>query len=171
MELLPVSIKTIDALQRNSSSLQKQLEKKGEVKVSVSRDGNLEIDGESGNVWVAEQVIRALDYGFLPQHAFKLFNDNYFLEIIDLELVLPNEKAIERYKGRIIGAGGRAKATITELTGAFVAVHGNKVAVLGEFDDLQLAKEGILRLLEGSPHTGVYAYLEKKNRERKYNLK
>ncbi|MFH1750878.1 MAG: KH domain-containing protein [Candidatus Micrarchaeota archaeon] len=171
MELLPISKSTADALSKNGESLRRQLEKKGEVRIKLNPDGNLELDGESGKVWVAEQVLKAINYGFLPQHAFKLFSDNYFLEIIDLALVLPNEKAIERYKGRIIGAGGKAKATITEITGAFVAVSGHKVAVLGEFDDLQLAKEGILRLLEGSPHTGVYAYMEKKNRERKYNLK
>lgn len=171
MELLPVSNGTLALLKKNDSALLKQVERKGDVKIKIDADGNLEIFGEGGTVWAAEQVIKAINYGFLPQHAFKLFSDNYFLEIVDLELVLSNQKAIERYKGRIIGAGGKAKATITELTGAYLAISGNKVAVLGEFDDLQLAKEGILRLLEGSPHTGVYSYLEKKNRERKYNLK
>ncbi|MEK6953737.1 MAG: KH domain-containing protein [Candidatus Micrarchaeota archaeon] len=171
MELLPISKSTADALTKNASSLLKQVEKKGEVKIKLNSDGNLELDGESGNIWAAEQVIRALNFGFLPQQAFKLFSDNYFLEIIDLALVLSNQKAVDRYKGRIIGAGGKAKATLTEITGAYLAISGNKVAVLGEYDDLQLAKEGILRLLEGSPHTGVYNYLEKKNRERKYNMK
>ncbi|MEK6843353.1 MAG: RNA-processing protein, partial [Candidatus Micrarchaeota archaeon] len=66
---------------------------------------------------------------------------------------------------------GRAKKTLQELTGAWIAISGNKVVVLGEFENLQLAKEGVLRLLEGAPHTGVYAYLERRNSERKYNLK
>ncbi len=171
MELLSVSAATIKHLGGKNGAILKEVQRKGKVEVAINGEGNLEIEGEGGDVWVAMQVLRALDFNFLPQQAYKLFNDNYFLELIDLELILSNPKAIERYKGRIIGEGGRAKRTLQELSGAFLSIMGSKVAILGEFDDLQLAKEGVLRLLEGSPHTSVYAFLEKKNRERKYLLK
>ncbi|MFH0971750.1 MAG: KH domain-containing protein [Candidatus Micrarchaeota archaeon] len=171
MDLISVSHATIKHLEEKNGAVLKEVEKRGKVTIKINKDKNIELEGEGGEVWIASQVLKALDFGFLPQQAFKLFNDNYFLEIIDLEIILPNPKAIERYKGRIIGEGGRAKMTLQELSGAFLAIIGNKVAIIGEFDDLQLAKEGVLRLLEGSPHTSVYAFMERKNRERKYALK
>jgi ribosomal RNA assembly protein len=170
MEILSVSKATIKHLEDKNKTILKEVEKRGKVEIKINKDFNLELEGEGGSVWIATQVLKALDFGFLPQQAYKLFSDNYFLELIDLELILSNPKAIERLKGRIIGAGGRAKKTLQELSGAFVSISGNKVLLLGEFDDLQLGKEAVLRLLEGSPHTSVYAFLEKKNRERKYNL-
>ncbi len=170
MDLLIISKRTAKALEEKNGALLKDIEKKGEVEIKLA-DGQLEIEGEGGTPWIASQVLKAIDFGFLPQHAYKLFKDNFFLEIVDLDIVLSNDKAIERLKGRIIGEQGRAKKTLQELTGAWIAISGNKVVVLGEFENLQLAKEGVLRLLEGAPHTGVYAYLERRNSERKYNLK
>lgn len=170
MDLLPVSTKTIAKLKEKDGALLKQVEKKGEVEIKVNEFGQLEIEGEGGKDWIAEQVLRAIDYGFLPNHAFKLFDEKFFMEIIDLELILNSEKAMDRMKGRVIGTEGKSKKTIQEISGAYIAISGNKIAILGEFDDIKLAKEAVLRLLEGSPHTSVYAYLEHKNRERKYNL-
>jgi ribosomal RNA assembly protein len=170
MDLMPVSKKTIDKLKLNDNALLKQIEKKGEVKIKINEFSQLEIEGEGGNDWIVTQVLHAIDYGFLPVQAFKLFKDTFFLEIIDLEIILKNEKAMERMKGRVIGAEGRAKKTIQEITGAYLAISGNKIAILGEFDDIKLAKEGVTRLLEGAAHISVYGYLERKNRERKYNL-
>ncbi|MBI5224656.1 RNA-processing protein [Candidatus Micrarchaeota archaeon] len=170
MDLLIISKRTAKAMEEKNRSLLKDIEKKGEVKIKLE-DGQLEIEGEGGTSWIAGQVVKAIDFGFLPQIAYKLFKDDFFLEVIDLEIILSNDKAIERLKGRIIGEQGRAKKTLQDLTGAWIAISGNKIAVLGEFENLQLAKEGVLRLLEGAPHTGVYAYLERRNSERKYNLK
>ncbi|MFH1257699.1 MAG: KH domain-containing protein [Candidatus Micrarchaeota archaeon] len=170
MELLSVSGKTLNLLHKDNDKIMKHVQQKGSVEIKQTKEGNLELEGEGGTVWIASQVLKALDFGFLPQQAYKLFGDNYFLEIIDMEIVLSNPKAIERYKGRVIGSEGRSKRIIQELSGAFIAVSGNKIAVLGEYDDLQLAKEAVLRLLEGAQHTGVFAYLEKKNRERKCAL-
>ncbi len=170
MEMLSISENTVKMLKKDAKIL-KEVRRRGEVEVALKELGLLEIEGEGGKVWIATQVLKALDFGFKPQQAYKLFSDNYFLEIIDLELVFSNPKAIDRYKGRVIGSEGRAKHTLQELSGAFISISGNKIAVLGEFDDLQMAKEGILRILEGAPHTAVYAFLERKSKERKYALK
>ncbi|MBU1197606.1 KH domain-containing protein [Candidatus Micrarchaeota archaeon] len=157
-------------LKKNDGIWQRKLEQQGRVSMSWSSDG-LQLDGEPGDVWAAKQVLQAMNWGFPPQKAFKLFNDNFFIEVLNLKLLVRNEKAITRYKGRIIGVQGKAKRTIEELSGAFIAISDEDVAILGEFEDLQDAKEGILRLLEGATHSTVFAYLEKRNREKRLSLK
>lgn len=75
---------------------------------------------------------------------------------------------MRRYKARIIGQQGAAKKKLQELSGAFLAVGPEHIAILGEFEDLRAAKEAVLRLLEGSEHVGVYSYLEReKHRQKK----
>ncbi|MFH1107400.1 MAG: KH domain-containing protein [Candidatus Micrarchaeota archaeon] len=169
MDYVPLSSKTLSVLDADPS-IAAQLARLGKVAVSRA-EGGLELDGEGGDEWIARQVVSALDVGFPLQKAFKLFNDNFFLEVVDLELAVRNPKSVKRFKGRIIGEGGRAKKTIEELSGAYLSVSGGKVFILGQFDDLQLAKEAVLRLLEGRMHSTVFAFLERQNKLRKYSMR
>lgn len=134
-------------------------------------DGGLELEGEAGDVWAAKQALLAMNLGFPAPKAFKLFNDNYFIEVLNLKLLVRNERAIQRYKGRVIGLHGKGKATLEELSGAWLAVSDEDVAIVGEFEELQDAKEAVVRLLEGATHASVFAFLEKRNRERRISLR
>ena len=125
------------------------------------------MDGEGGDVWAAQQVLKALDYGFLPQRAFKLFNDNYFVEVLDLGMLLRNDKAVTRYKGRIIGSEGKAKKALEELSDAYIAVSGNSVVLIGTFEDLRDVKQAIMLLLEGATNHSVFAFLERRNKQKR----
>ncbi len=147
----------------------KEIEQRGEVNVKVNTADEVEITaaGENGGQeWIAEQVIRAVVYGFEPKHAFKLFSDEYFIETIDLETAFRRkEKNIERAKARIIGEGGKARKKLEELSETHIMVSNatDNVSIIGKFEDLQKAKEAILRLVEGAGHEGVYRFLESKN--------
>ncbi|MFH1200255.1 MAG: KH domain-containing protein [Candidatus Micrarchaeota archaeon] len=169
MDYIPLCAKTLSVLRADPGMLA-QVEALGKVKASIA-DGGVEVDGEGGSEWIVRQVLSALDAGFPLGKAFKLFNDNYFFESIDLELATRNKKAVGRYKGRIIGEGGRAKKTIEEQSGAFLSVSGDKVFILGQFDDLALAKEAVMQLLEGKMHSTVFGFLERKNKIRKYSMR
>lgn len=169
MDYVPLSAKTLSVLDADPS-IAARLAERGRVKISRA-EGGVELDGDGGDEWVARQVLSAVDAGFPLHKALKLFNDNFFLEVVDLELAVRNPKSIARFKGRIIGENGRAKKTLEELSGAFLAVSGDKVFILGQFDDLQLAKEAVLQLLEGKMHSTVFSYLEKQNKMRKYSMR
>ena len=70
-------------------------------------------------------------------------------------------------KGRIIGADGRARKIIEETTGANVSVYGHTVSIIGKVREVEIAREAILRLIEGSEHGSVYRYLFRMRRELK----
>lgn len=155
-------------LQRDSGKLLRETESRTGTRITES-DGTLEIEGEGGDEWVAEQVLRALVLGFPPERAFKLTDEEWFLEEVDIEQAMRGSpRAVERQKARLIGTGGTAKKTLEELSGAYLSVTGDKVAILGRHEDLQDAKEAVLGLLEGRPHGSVYASLEKRKRAEKY---
>ncbi|MBI2445591.1 hypothetical protein HYV43_04345 [Candidatus Micrarchaeota archaeon] len=167
MRIITLPQKTITALSRNENKLLKEVEQRGQVKLSIA-ERDVSIEGEGGQEWVVEQVLKALGCGFLAKQAYKLFSDQYFMDVIDLQAAFRgNHKKMIRYKARVIGAQGTAKKKLQELSGAFLAVTADSIAILGEFDDLKSAKEAVLRLLEGAEHNGVYTYLEKENQRKK----
>lgn len=152
-----------------TQQLVKDIEKRGEVEIKFKAGAahitSLEEDG--GKEWIAEQVIEAVIDGFEPKQAFKLFSDEFFIERIDLSLAFRRkEKSIERIKARIIGTEGKARKKLEEESGTFIAVSNAKdiVSIIGHFEDLQNAKEAILRLMEGANHESVYRFLAEKNK-------
>ena len=169
MDFVPVSPNVLRALQKDGGRWAARFTEKN-VSIQEAPEG-LQLDGPPGDVWAAKQVLSAMNLGFAPQKAFKLFNDTFFIEVLDLKLLVKNEKAIARLKGRVIGEQGSAKRTLEELSGASLAVSETEIGILGEFEDLADAKEAVLRLLEGSTHSGVFAFLEKRNRQKRLNLR
>ena len=143
----------------------------------AERDESLTLDGEelpqlenlgNLNVWIAENIIRAINRGFNPQKALRLLNEEYMLEIIDLEPILGrSEKAITRVKGRIIGENGSMRSAIEKFASSFISVFGNTIAIIGQFDDIRVARKSLQMLIQGVPHKNVYSFLEKKYKEKK----
>ncbi|OIO28402.1 RNA-processing protein [Candidatus Micrarchaeota archaeon CG_4_10_14_0_2_um_filter_60_11] len=162
MGLLVVSPRRVAALK----SAREKIEEATGVKVEVKDDGSVSFAGDEGAAWTALQICRAIGYGFLPKQALKLTGDDYFLEVVDLrEAFKGNEKKMKRYKARVIGEKGKAKENIQELSGAWVSIFEEDVAILGKYADLQAAKTAVYKLLEGREHATVYAFLEAKRKQ------
>ena len=137
----------------------------------------LDIDSEDGTVyispsenmedplgvWNANHIVKAVARGFNPEVALKLVHDDIYLEIIKLPLYVgKSKKALARYKGRIIGKNGKTRELITELADVDIAVYGKTVSLIGEMDNILVAKEAIEMILNGSRHKSVYSFLENK---------
>lgn len=174
MRVFVLPAKRLERLQKEGSRPLKDLEKRGGVKIAVKKEGNdatLEISGESEGEWVSEQVLAAIDLGFAPRIALKLFGENTYLETVDLgEAMHGKANAVARMKARIIGSEGRIKKALEELSEAAISVSDDdRVGLLGGFDEVRAAKEAVLRLLEGKQHGGVIGFLrdEKRKREAK----
>ncbi|MFP4006308.1 MAG: KH domain-containing protein [Candidatus Hadarchaeia archaeon] len=157
----------------------------GEVKEEIEdkMDVDLEYDSESGmvmikgekgsplNVIKAQSVIKAVGRGFSPQKAYQLFDDENFLEILDVTDFSGNsEKAKRRLKGRVIGRNGRTRELIEEYTGTSLSIYGKTISCIGISEDVEIAREAIEMLLNGTPHSAVYNFLENKRREEKKPL-
>ena len=143
---------------------------------------SLDIDSETGSitiiptekmedplaVWKARYIVKAIGRGFSPETALKLLDDEYILDIVNLpDFVGKSKKAILRQKGRIIGREGRTKEIIHEMTGVEISVYGKTVALIGDMERIQIAKEAVQMILDGVRHKSVYAFLEKKKQELK----
>jgi ribosomal RNA assembly protein len=113
------------------------------------------------NVVKAAEIVKAIAYGFPPDKAMSLLNEDYVLVVVDLkELLGDKENHLKRVKGRIIGEGGRARRTLEELTGTYIVVGEYHVAIIGEYERAMAAKEAVEMLAQGRMHSTVYRHLE-----------
>jgi len=141
----------------------------------------LQIESESGGVTIvlsekandpsllfrAKDVVTAIGRGFSPEHAFRLLrNEDAIFDFIDFRIIFGrSESDIKRVKGRIIGANGKTRQLIEELTDASVVVYGHTVGFIGTFEQVDVARNAVQMLIDGSQHHTVYRYLQRKRSE------
>ncbi|HPC27445.1 MAG TPA: KH domain-containing protein, partial [Candidatus Methanomethylicus sp.] len=116
----------------------------------------------------ARDIVNAIGRGFSPVRAFRLFTDGQMLEVIDLKQALNESRSqMQRIKGRIIGENGKTRRIIESLTGTVVSVYGHTVSIIGEYEEIIVAKEAVAMLVKGAMHGSVYRYLNKEHAELK----
>ncbi|MEM1539280.1 MAG: KH domain-containing protein [Candidatus Bathyarchaeia archaeon] len=160
----------------------------GETKKQIEKalSVELQIESDSGGVTItlaenakdpsvllrAKDVVTAIGRGFSSEHAFRLIRDeNAVLDIIDLRAIFGrSESDIKRVKGRIIGMDGKTRKIIEELTDTYISVYGHTVAIIGNIEQTQVAREAIQMLIQGSQHATVYRFLHRKRRELKRRM-
>jgi ribosomal RNA assembly protein len=120
------------------------------------------------NLLKAQEIVKAIDHCFSYERASALYDDNVVLLVIDLkDYVGEGESHLTRIKGRIIGEEGRARKTIEEVTGTYISVCRDTVAIIGEYSRAELARRAIEMLAQGRQHSTVYKYLDRAIRELK----
>ena len=155
----------------------------GKVKQQIEErlSVELQVESESGGVTIvlrgdavdpslvfrARDVVTAIGRGFAPEHAFRLIrNEDNIFDVVDLRLVFgKSESDIKRVKGRIIGANGKTRKLIEELTEADVVIYGHTVGLIGTFEQVDAARNAVQMLVSGSQHHTVYKYLQRKRSE------
>lgn len=151
----------------------KEIEEQTKSSLQISTEGDVIITGkEALLVYTAREIVRAVGRGFNPKIALDLLKTDYTLEIIDLKnIVGKNKNTLERLKGRVIGTSGKSRAEIERLTNTHVSVYGKTIGIIGETDNVFLAREALAMLLEGAMHKTVYQFLERKKKERLFGAK
>lgn len=131
-----------------------------------SKEGDVTITGQDSlSLFTLKEVIRAIGRGFNPEIARLLLKQDYVLEILPLLDYIANKNHLERIRGRVIGAGGKSRTTIENLTETFICVHGKTISIIGESEGVTNAKKAVESLIAGSPHANVYRWLEKSRRK------
>jgi len=147
---------------------------------------DLQIESESGGVTIvlsqkasdpsllfkAKDTVTAIGRGFSPEQAFRLLrNDDDICDFIDLRAVFGrSDSDIKRVKGRVIGANGKTRKLIEELTNASVVVYGHTIGFIGTFEQVDAARNAVQMLIDGSQHHTVYKYLQRKRSEFKKQM-
>ncbi|WP_460126195.1 KH domain-containing protein [Stetteria hydrogenophila] len=153
------------------------MERTGTVITVDTENGVVIIEAESDrvspyNVVKAAEVVKAIAYGFPPEKAMRLLDEDQILVVVDLkQLVGDSPNHLKRVKGRIIGEGGRAKRTIEQMTGTDIVVGDYHVAIIGDYERAMAARQAVEMLIEGRMHSTVYRHLDRvmrgiKRRER-----
>ena len=150
---------------------------KGKVKkqIEAATCSKLDVDSKEGDVFISgkdsvglvcsKDIINAIGRGFNPDVAMRLLKQDYCFESVDITDFAKNANDIPRVRGRVIGTGGKSRAKIEELTDTNISVYGKTVSIIGQIDNVAIAKEAIEMLLNGSPHSKVYSKLERKKKE------
>lgn len=150
--------------------IKKEIEAETKTTIKVdSVEGDVFISGEEAlGLYSCREVIRAVGRGFNPDIALLLLKSDYCLDIIDLKDYSGKSKdTLLRIKGRVIGSEGKTRRLIEELSEAHVCVYGKTIGIIGLPESASIAREAVEKLLNGSPHSSVYKFLEKKRREMK----
>lgn len=152
--------------------------KEGEVKAKVEKQTGVRIivDSQEGDVTVdyskakdPSAVLSVMDFvvaigrGFSPEKAMMVLDDDWYISVIDIrEYVGKKPEHIARMRARVIGTKGKTRRLFEELTGAYMSVYGNTVALIGDTFQLDIARRALDMLLSGSEHAAVYKFLESK---------
>ncbi|MGD0449655.1 MAG: KH domain-containing protein [Candidatus Bathyarchaeia archaeon] len=154
--------------------VKRYIEEKLEVKLEIDTEGSvtlvlLETSKDPSLLLKAKDVVTAIGRGFPPETAFRLIrNEDDIFHMIDLRVIFGrSESDIKRIKGRIIGAEGKTRKLIEELTEADVVVYGHTVGIIGSFEEANAARNAVQMIVEGCEHHTVYNYLQKKRTELK----
>lgn len=173
-DYLKISQDRIGVLIGKNGSTKREIEKLAQVDIDInSEDGIVTVYPKENmddplGVLKASNVVKAIGRGFNPQVAIRLLEDDVYLEIIKLsDYVGKSKKALLRHKGRIIGKGGITRKIILDMTGVYLSVYGKTASIIGNIDQINIAREAIIMILNGSRHKTIYSFLESKKQDLK----
>jgi len=163
-----VPLERIGVLLGDNGRIKREIEEKTKTKLTI--------DTSSGSVIIepafqfttaldllkAQSIVRAIAYGFSPERAFRLLEDDQVLEVIDVKQYVgdkPNH--IKRVLGRIIGENGKTRRILEEMTGAYISVYETYVAIIASYEVNNVVKRAIEMLIEGRAHSTVYKYIDR----------
>jgi ribosomal RNA assembly protein len=155
----------------------------GETLKHLKEEGktDIDVDSETGEVTLMDDlsddpylsfrmrdVLRAIGRGFSPENALKLLDDDYYYEEFDIrDYSGKSRKRIMQVRSRLIGSGGKTRRLIEDLTDCQLSIKGNTAAIIGDIEGLKVASKAVMMILNGSEHSSVYSFMERKRKDLK----
>jgi ribosomal RNA assembly protein len=163
IDLINIPKERVAVLIGEKGGIKKRIQKECDVRLEIDEEGEVSIirktTGDILKALKAQDIIRAIARGFSPQKAFKLLDPNIYLELIDLSEYV-SDRSMERIRARLIGSEGKARKYISRLTKTDISIYGKTVGIIGDAEGVGAAKESVLRLIEGQPHSAVFRFAE-----------
>jgi ribosomal RNA assembly protein len=141
----------------------KLIEKEFSVKLNVKED-IVTIEGRAEEEYSCLQAIKAINLGFSVNKAVLLKDENFIFREIPIKPIA-KRKDLSQVRGRVIGENRKSLDTIESLTDTFICLHDNKVGIIGSLENVEKAVYVLKRIIAGSKHANMYAWLEKKKVE------
>ena len=167
-----ISAERIGVLIGSEGATKDRLQKATGTRIAVdSTSGEVTIDESTSNDPVlalkARDVVHAMARGFSEDRAFRLLDEDAYLEILDIKDFAHSKNRVSQIRGRLIGTRGKTRRLIEELTGVEVSVWGHTIALIGGSFEMAIDREAVFMLLRGSEHKTVYRFLERKRADLK----
>lgn len=141
-------------------SVKRALEKSAKVKLKISANGSVFIKGKDAlEVMTAKSIVEAIGRGFNPVIAKTLLNEDFSFVLMHIEDYVGKRKDLDRIRGVLIGAEGRARRILEEATGTNISIQGKTVAIIGPAEGVSKARQAVEMFLTGARHATVYKFL------------
>lgn len=142
---------------------------------------DLEVESETGEVTIHDEsstntynsfrmrdVIKAIARGFTPEKSLSLLEDDMYYEELDIrDFTGKSSQRVQEVRARVIGSKGKTRRLVEELTGCHLSIKGNTVGMIGDLEGLKIAHKAVSMVLQGSEHSTVYSFLERKQKDLK----
>ena len=166
MKAVRIPKERVGAIIGTNGATKAYLEEKLGLQLEIDTEGEVRIMEESAKdplaVLKAMDLVKAIGRGFSPQHAYRLLDDMEYLEIIDMkDYVGSKTEQLTRQRARVIGSNGKTRRLIEDLTGVSLSIYGSTVGIIGQPEQVDVARRAVDMLLRGSEHATVYRYLER----------
>lgn len=151
-------------------TVKRKIEEATNSKLKIdSNEGDVIITGEDSlGLFTAKEIIAAIGRGFNPDIALQLLKPDYAFDVINImDYSGRSKNDMIRLRGRVIGKEGRARQIIEDLTETSISVYGKTICIIGEPENVSVARRALESLLQGSRHASIYSWLEKKHKELK----
>jgi len=130
-------------------------------KIKISKKGHIIfLTGKPEAEYLGTQLVEAINTGFSTTKAYSLVEENFIFEKVNIKDVTKRSD-LERVRARIIGTRGKSLEMLESITHCFISLQDNRVGILGTLEDIQLASLAVKKIIMGSKHSNVYAYLER----------
>jgi ribosomal RNA assembly protein len=124
-------------------------------------DNVARIEGSALDEMDGQKIVKAIGRGFNPDKAFRVIEKDFTFNYLDINRFANSVNDKERLKGRVIGRDGEARKHIEKMTETEISVFGKTIGFIGHPQNIQIAREAVKQLLNGSTHSTAYNYLEK----------
>mgnify|MGYP001586548380 CR=1 FL=1 len=155
--------KRVAVLIGKKGSTKRRIEKITSTKLTIDSElGLVTIKGEDSlKTYQTKSVIEAIGRGFNPNISLSLLKEDICFEIIPMQNFAGRSKNnLIRIKSRIIGTRGKCRKTIESMTDTEISIYGKTVSIIGELQNVLIAKKAVEDILAGAPHAPVYKTIE-----------
>ncbi|MDD3178211.1 MAG: KH domain-containing protein [Candidatus ainarchaeum sp.] len=161
---IKVTKKRLAVIIGENGQTKKDIQKKTSTNLNInSHTGEIIISTKKSfyEIHIAKNILTAISRGFSPEVSFNLLEDNFLLEIIDLDDFVKNTRnRHEQIRGRVIGKDGHIKKMIEDKLHCFISVYGKTVSIIGYQDNISEVRDVIEKILQGVKHTTVFKMLK-----------
>jgi len=128
----------------------KEIENITSCKIKIGKE--IEIECEDPFMLLRlKEVIKAIGRGFDVNTALNLLDEDYTMEIVNIKEFSGKSKSrMRELKGRVIGRHGDIKKTIENKLDVKLSIYGKTVAIIGKWEDVELARKTVESILAGS---------------------